>query len=120
MVRLCASATGGSGRSGSKVSWSGNKVQPPLNHMPTCILAKSLAYAYKEVSPNVQRAIVCNSKKKKKIGEKMTMMRRMDRYCSFTMKQYRAEEVNELSYMPQLGCFINADKVTTHCMISFK
>jgi len=38
----------------------------------------------------------------------MTMMRRMDRCCSFTMKQHRAGEVNELSYMPQLGCFINA------------
>ena len=104
MVRLCASAIGGSGRSG-------NKVQPPLNHMPSCIyLQKNLAHAYKEVSPNVQRATVCNSKKKKKKteGEKMTMMRRMDRCCSFTMKQHRAGEVNELSYMPQLGCFINA------------
>lgn len=102
MVRLCASAIGGSGRSG-------NKVQPPLSHMPTCIyLQQNLAHAYKEVSPNVQRAIVCNSKKNKKEGEKMTVMRRMDRCCSFTMKQHRAGEVNELSYMPQLGCFINA------------
>ena len=46
--------------------------------------------------------------KKKTEGETMTMMRRMDRCCSFTMKQHRAGEVNELSYMPQLGCFINA------------
>ena len=35
--------------------------------MPSCIyLQKNLAHAYKEVSPNVQRATVCNSKKKKK------------------------------------------------------
>lgn len=94
---------------GTKFPGQGTKFNHPsitCLHVYTC--KKSLAYAYKEVSPNVQRAIVCNSKKKKKIGEKMTMMRRMDRYCSFTMKQYRAEEVNELSYMPQLGCFINA------------
>lgn len=67
MERLCVPPQGAQVGQGTKFPDQGTEFNhPSITRLhPHICKKKNLTYAYKEVSPNVQRAIVCNSKKKK-------------------------------------------------------
>ena len=112
MERLCVPPQGAQVSQGTKFPDQGTEFNhPSITCLHTYICKKKILLMHTRRCVQMFREqlfVIAKKKKKNTTGEKMTMMRRMDRCCSFTMKQHRAGEVNELSYMPQLGCFINA------------